>query len=546
MLLKEKCQKCHKDVTLVSSARLGATLLKSYSCGHLFADTIKTKHESFISSIEPFVASFVDEAFEFDRFCDDGGCQFVDFIPESFYSVDRTQCAYEFQRDGVLFIEENGLSCLIADEMGLGKTVQALLAIKRSGKKALICAKGSTIFQWAKMAQKWLSSNPLAVMPIVNRNCIVAGFEAYVISIDLLSRKGVLDKLATLGIEVIIIDECQNFKDANSNRTKALITFIQDNEIKHRIPMSGTPIKNRANEYFVMLNLLHPEIFSSYPRFCRQWLIPNEKGIYTELDPNLLSRFHEVTSKWIIRRRVKDVQKNLPPLTRDFQFMEIEDPLLKNAYNKELYMFQNFLDIAVRVDSVSILGWLAKMRKITGQAKIPWAKEYAEQFMEQTEDSLVLGIHHHVVRDVLYYALEKYNPLKFSGEDSALDKERIKQEFMDKKTRLMIMNIIAGGTGTDGLQHVCHNFVTLERQWSSADEEQFEKRFIRDGQKYPCSGIYPVANGTIDEFFHTKVEEKRRILRDTLGDEAAENYSIEADDNLLRDLAEMTVRNKLK
>lgn len=572
MILKELCPnvKCKVKGQLKSETAIGSKVMKLYSCGH-FEMAEKTnpfdlqgisKAISEVSS-EPLVSHYdvkvsetaltvtFDEMKALAAFDDDGNVLDYASKDESFFSIDRAKSAYEFQIEGVHFAEKTGLNCLIADEMGLGKTVQALIAMKRAKKRTLICVKGSIMFQWAAQVKTWNDDNPLGVMPIVNRDCIIPGFNIYIISIDFLSRKGVLDKLLTLGIELLVVDECQNFKDNSSKRTVALIKLIQGSQIKHKIFLSGTPIKNRANEYFTILNLLAPNHFVSYANFCRYWLIPNEKGVYTRIDPGLLDKFHELTSNWIIRREVKDVQKNLPALTRDYQLIEIDDPLIKNAYNAELDLFQNFMKTGERFNSTMILGWLAKMRAITGKAKIPFAIEYAEQFLDQKEDSLVIGIHHHDVRDVLFhmFSMKGYSPLKFSGEDNQFQKERIKQSFMRGDTRLMVMNIIAGGTGTDGLQKVCHNALVLERMWSSADEEQFEKRFQRDGQSNHVDIVYPIALGTIDEWFDKLVGRsgppmtgKRKIVAETLGDSS---FDPAGDESLLRELTEMTLSHRL-
>lgn len=557
MILKEQCEKKNCTGILKSTVTIGSQTMKVFECGHFALAVAALPDAKNPPSIEdsrtapevaPDVSTYdirVSET-ELSRFDDDGNVLHFTSIDRSFESLDSSMTAYPFQQDGVYFAEQTELNCLIADEMGLGKTVQALISLKRNKKRTLICVKGSIMFQWAAQYKRWVNNHPLGIMPVVNRECIIAGFDVYIISIDFLSRKGVLEKLLALGIELLIVDECQNFKDALSKRTVALIKLIQSSKIKHKLFLSGTPIKNRANEYFTILNLLAPKTFQSYSNFCRHWLIPNEKGIYTRLDPMMIEQFRETTSQWIIRREVKDVQKNLPALTHDYQMIEIEDPLMKKSYNTELDLFQNFMrqHEDERINSTVMLGWLAKMRAITGQAKIPYALEYTEQFFEQKESALVLGIHHHAVRDILFtmFKMKGYDPLKFSGEDNSFQKEKIKQAFIRGENRLMIMNIVAGGTGTDGLQHVCHDFVVLERQWSSADEEQFEKRFVRDGQKYPCNAVYPIALGTIDQWFHDLVETKRQIVGETLGDKG---FDLMSDESLLKELTNKTLANRL-
>lgn len=542
MILKESCQHkgCKVHGVLKSSVNLGSNVIKIFECGHSIVQAAS------VSSITVSDASItvLEESTEIERILSDGKPIYADERYINFKALHCNDEAYAFQKAGVRFAIEADYKCLIADAMGLGKTIQGIFASKEAHKRTLIVVKGSTIFQWAKEIKKWWNDHPIGVMPIMNRETILPGFEIYLISMDFISRKGVIEKLSTLGIELIVVDECQNFKDSSSKRTKALITLIQENEIKHRIFLSGTPIKNRANEYFTILNLLDPARFHSYVSFCRTWLIPNEKGAYTRIDPYMIEKFREVTSKYILRREKQDVLTNLPPLVRDYQYVVIEDPILKNIYNKELDLFANFRNTGAKMNSTQILGWLAKMRSITGQTKIPWAIEYAEQFLDETEDSLALGIHHHAVRDRLYFNFEtkNYHPLKLSGEDDIYRKNYVQEQFNAGNNRLLIINAIAGGVGLN-LQS-CANAVVLERQWSSADEEQFEARFHRDGQKKSVNIVYPIATGTIDEWFHDLIGKKREILKETMGDNYP-SYDPAGDEDLLNDLVETTLRNKL-
>jgi SNF2 family DNA or RNA helicase len=272
--------------------------------------------------------------------------------------------------------------------------------------------------------------------------------------------------------------------------------------------------------------------------------VPNEKGVYTRIDPYRIDKFHEFTSQYIIRREKHEVLRNLPALTRDYQYMEIEDEEIKKIYNSELDLFSNFLNGADKIQQTQLLGWLAKLRAITGQAKVPWAIEYTEQFLDETEDSLALGIHHRSVRDTLFYAFtnRKFNPLKLSGEDDMWQKDRVQEAFNEGRNRLLIINAIAGGVGLN-LQKRCANAVVLERMWNSADEEQFEARFHRDGQQKPVQVVYPIASGTIDEWFHDMVCEKRRIVGNTMGDSG---FNLEDDEASLMELAEKTIANKLR
>lgn len=511
-VIKTKCPICHKQVELKEEVDLGVELLQVYTCGHAFGKD----------------AAHILESHDFK-------------------SLDGKNEAYDYQKDGVKFIESTNYNCLLADGMGVGKTMQAALAIKNNPKlfKVLIVVQSSIVYQWAKAWEHWVDDSDLACFPILGtKGMIPSCFNVYIISRDTLGRKDFYKKILKLGIKTVIIDEVQAFKASNSNRSEALVNFVKEGNIEHKIMLSGTPIMNKASEYFTALNLLSPIHFPNRTRFCREWLVPNEKGIYTRLNPYRIDRFHELTSKWILRREKEDVLKDLPSFRRTTQWIYIDDPDVKESYNRELSLFDNFMNSASRINAIEILGWLAKFRRIVGNAKIPMTQSYISQFLEQNEtEKLYVGIHHETVRETLYEELKLagFNPLQLSGKDSAADKFNLVRQFHSPDHRIMIANILAGGTGLDGIQECCNNAMVMERQWNSAIEEQFEARVHRNGQLKPVTCDYMNAYGTIDQFLDEKVEEKRQILGETL----INGWNLEGDIEGLRSISEKVIANRL-
>lgn len=511
-VIKLKCPQCGKQTEAIAGSELqiGDEILVQYTCGHTFA---------------AFAAETI--------------------VDHTFTSLDGTKKAYEYQEAGVKFLEACNYRGLIADGMGLGKTIQAALAVKNNPEKLLPCliiVQSATTYQWAREWETWVDNSDLAAFPIIGtQGLIPVCFKVYIVSRDTLARKNFYKKLLKLNFKCIIVDEVQAFKNGVSKRTDALQAFLKESKIEHVIMLSGTPIKNRASEYFTALNILAPEYFPNRARFYREWLIPNEKGVYTRLNPYRIDRFRDLTSKWVLRREKEDVLKDLPPFSRYEQFIYIDDPEIKESYNREISLFDNFMQNTARISAIDILGWLAKFRRITGNAKMPFVRSYIEEFMDSNPDEkLCVGIHHESVREALYEELRMkgYNPLQLSGKDSAPDKARIVYQFEQPKNNLLIANILAGGVGLN-LQF-CNTAIVMERQWNAADEEQFEARFHRNGQTKPVSVDYMIAHGTIDEFLSEKVNEKRRIFGETV-----QGWSLESDESALRELSEKIIANRL-
>lgn len=459
-------------------------------------------------------------------------------------NLDRTKRAYEYQVEGLEFIERSNYNCLIADEMGLGKTIQALLALKNNPDlfPVLIVVKATLKYQWLREFRDWCNDELMSCVTIDSTSDMVLPIhKAYIMSMDLFARSSkktgeftILKRLAHIPFKTVILDECHNFKDTGAKRTQGLLEFITSRNIQAKLMLSGTPIKNRAEEYIVPLNLLDPATFKSPTHFRRYWLDE------ARIKEWRLDEFRMTTEKYIIRREKKDVLPDLPSLSRTYEYVEIEDSFAKNSYNQQLTLMENALNNEGMGDPVSILGWLSKLRHETGRAKIPHIIEKAEEFLESTEDDkLCIGIHHEDVRDRIFYGLQSrgYSVLKLSGENDAKAKDRIVSQFRNGN-RVLVANILAGGVGLN-LQF-CHNAFNTERQWTSADEEQFEGRFHRNGQKYPVSMGYLIAKGTIDQFFHEKVIEKRMIHGETV-----QGWDLKSDSKALREIAEQAISSRL-
>jgi SNF2 family DNA or RNA helicase len=586
MKLTHPCPKCKKPARVQSEFPIGNFINYVYACGHIeLRPKLQIVEEISRELNEELSRHKTPEPTEFDLYDDlerwaaDGGfvplpeqkiadtlqLQLENFVNESgiderthesylkalpkyvhpsYFSVDRKKCAYEFQQEGIQFAERTQLNCLIADAMGLGKTIQALIALKRNKQiamPAIAIVRGATLFQWAHEYFDWVDPN-FTCMPIIKRSHIIPGFDFYILSMDMLSKDDVLEKLLTLNLKTIVIDEVQSFKDSSAKRTKGLIKLIELGQIKYKIALSGTPIKNRVTEYGPILNILAPAYFPNLS-LDNSWLSPDEKGRLVRLNPFRQDEFKRLISRWVIRRERFEVLKNLPALTRDYQIIEIEDKNIRNTYNHTLDLFKNWLnDTKSGIDSQSLIGWLAQLRAITGQAKCKNAIEWLRDFLESTDESIAVGIQHHSVRDTLYYVLEQFGlrPLKFSGEDSIYAKADIVRKFTNRANRLLVINSIAGGVGLN-LQ-TCANALVLERQWNSADEEQFECRFHRDGQQKAVTITYMIAKGTIDEFFHDMVLKKRKILVETGIGNAVD---VTTDVDFLKELSNYVVNHKI-
>lgn len=465
----------------------------------------------------------------------------ADYIEFNFKSVCGEFEAWDFQQDGIQFAADSGFRCLIADEPGLGKTIQSSLIIHNTPKlrPVVVAVKSSIAYNWMRELEKWFSSEWTSSTIIRNgKQKLCPGFDVYIISMDLLGKNGMAEKISeVLKPKMLIVDEAHALKDPGSNRTKAVVKLCTLANIEHRIFLSGTPILNRADEYFTILNLIDPLNFPSETRFKIRWLDMDGKRIR----PYLTEQFHDLISKYVIRRPKSLV--NLPEQITSKVFYEIENEDIRAAYNHELDLISNFLRCGgTQASSNTLIGYIMKLRACTGRAKIPRILEMVEQFMDENDPSekLAIGIEHDDVRDTLFLMSKEkgFNPLKISGEDSSFEKDQAALLFNDPSRRLLIINMKAGGEGMN-LQ-MCSNTYLAERPWSYAKELQYISRFHRPGQKNTVYADIVIARGTMDEWIDEKITEKEKIFK-----QVVEGQSWDFNQGELRDLLEKAVSHRL-
>merc|ERR1719268_358999 len=219
----------------------------------------------------------------------------------------------------------NNLNGILADEMGLGKTIQTislltyLMEKKKNMGPFLVIVPLSTLSNWMLEFEKWAPSvttlsykgSPAARRAVQGQ--IRAGrFNVLVTTYEYIIReKAILSKLRW---KYMIIDEGHRMKNHNNKLTVTINTFYSTS---HRLLLTGTPLQNKLPELWSLLNFLLPSIFKACDTF-EQWFnapfaITGEKVELNEEETILIiRRLHKVLRPFLLRRRKKDVESQLP------------------------------------------------------------------------------------------------------------------------------------------------------------------------------------------------------------------------------------------
>lgn len=506
-IIKLTCDQCGKVAVEKSRISFGTSKLVTLECGHMISEEVLSSNG---------VAHVLNKT-----------------------------TLWDYQVNGVKFLEQSNARALLADDMGLGKTVQVLALIKLHQKEltpAVIIAPSTATVQWhTEIREKCGVAGFLTQVIRTGKELAAPGFDIYVTTYDLLKNEKCFD-LVKSQIKLIVIDECQRIKNHLSGRAKAVQAICKDKE--HIIPLSGTPIKNHAGEYFTVLNLIAPRIFPHYATFIERDCDSYNNGWGYKVgglrNPQL---FHEKTKDFILRRTKDEVLPDLPPKTRKFFHCEL-DRRVNKAYGEALEELEKayYDDEASGFERQScMLAIMTKMRQVTGVGKVQNCIEFLQEFVESNDRKIVVFAHHHLAVNLLVEAydswaeennLPKCLNLKAS---SAEEKDRVVQLFKNSPVRVMFASTQAAGEALN-LQF-CSDAIMLERQWNPPNEVQAEDRFHRFGQENKVSITYMIATDTIDEYFTELVESKRAIIASTM-----DNKEIQWDEaSLMSELANVLV-----
>ena len=522
-----KCGYCNKRVTEVKRHRFGDYWSITFDCGH-------TTLTEAIAEIDLTVGDL-----------------------DGFMLIDGRQL-YAFQKDGVKFAVESNGRCLIADEMGLGKTVQALgflWKMQNKKLKLLVITKSTLKYQWSHEAYRFLGEK-LGLNQIIenkNQKPLTNIFNIVIISMDMLRRCAWLEdeEFMKNRFDCVIINETQNIKNPGAIRT-AMVRKLTKN-VPYVIGLSGTPIKNNADEYFTILNILKPERFPSHKAFqhnyVNTWLNGYGQKAGGLKDPEY---FAEKTKDFIIRRTQDEVMPDLPKLNRTYRYAEL-GPEVEKLYNDLMEKFaQEYSKGSMKVfGSGGILEYMTHMRHLTGKAKVEPVVDYVTDFLTQCDRKLVIFRHHNDVHNAVEallcnvcQAMKLSMPIALTSDLSPEQRHEVVTQFKeDPNARVMIASTLASGEGLN-LQF-CSDCIIMEQQWNPANEEQAEARFKRIGSTAGIiNAVYQIALGTIDEYLADLKAGKKHIITEAMtGEKNEQAYN---EEGIMKELAEILVTKGMK
>jgi len=454
------------------------------------------------------------------------------------------------------FLERWGLGACLADDMGLGKTIQFiafLLHLKEQEalkEPTLLVCPTSVLGNWEREVKKFGPTLKVLMHHGDKRPKgkafaqAVKGQDLIITSYALIQRD--LKSLQSVSWQGVVLDEAQNIKNPEAKQSQA----VRQLEPSFRMALTGTPVENRLQELWSIMDFLNPGYLGPRQFFQRRFAIPIEK--YG--DAASLKTLRSLVQPFILRRLKTDraIIQDLPEKQEMTVFCGLSA--------EQAVLYQRLVeDSLAEIESAEgiqrrgmILALLVKLKQICNHPgqflkeatlKEPQRSAKLQRLEEMLEEALSEGD-----RALIFTQFAEWGKLLQPHLEQQLGREifflygstskKQREEMIDRFQHdpqgppIMILSLKAGGVGLNltRANHVFH----FDRWWNPAVENQATDRVFRIGQTRNVQVHKFVCTGTLEEKINEMIESKKALTEQVVG--AGEQWLTELNPDQLRNL----------
>ena len=435
-----------------------------------------------------------------------------------------------YQTEGVLHLAF-GERALLADDMGLGKTVQAIAASAllrdlRGVERVLVVSPASLKAEWEEQIAAF-SDFPATVVfgsPPARR----AAYARHTFFTLCNYEQIVTDRrelLETLRPDLVILDEAQRIKNWQTKTANA----VKKLDSRYAFVLTGTPLENRIDEIYSIVQFLDPELLGPLFRFNRDFYELDERG--RPIGHRNLDVLAERVSSVMLRRRKEDVESELPGRTTKTFFVPMTEAQLE-AYEGYEFLARRLAAVAAKrpltPEEFKLLqGHLACMRMICDTPYILDGRRHECPKMEEIE-RLLPDLLDDPERKVIIFSewvrmLELVRDfaaeagIEFAWHTGSVPQQRRRAEikrFREDPDCRLFLSSESGGVGLN-LQ-AADTVVNMDLPWNPARLEQRIARAWRKHQTRPVNVINLVSEHTIEHRMLGLLDAKRTLAEGVL------------------------------
>ena len=462
-----------------------------------------------------------------------------------------------YQERGYSWMYKNlqmGFGCILADDMGLGKTLQViafLLKLKQEGRfaegRALVVVPAGLLCNWQVEIKKFAPDLTYFAYHGANRklekfdaDLLITTYSTYRLDYKLLSERL---------WQVVVIDEAQNIKNADSEQSKLLRAL----RAPMKIAMSGTPVENRLMEFWTIMDFCNRGFLPSANEFRDKFETPIQKNA----NQAVAEHFKKITAPFMLRRMKTDksIISDLPDKIQQDEYAELT-PTQAALYKKTLDEFMAQLELLEEGSEADsslfkrkglILQMILALKQICnhprtflkeGEAhiadsgKLRLLLDLLTSIQEQGEKTIIFT-QFREMGELLKYKIKQKLDLDadfYHGGCTQNQRNEMVRNFQENSdTKVLILSLKAAGTGLNltAASQVIH----YDLWWNPAIESQATDRAFRIGQTKNVQVHRFITKGTFEEKINALLESKKAIAQMTVN--AGETWLADMDDKQL-------------
>lgn len=450
-------------------------------------------------------------------------------VPAGFDKILRDYQVKGYQ--WLFMLDHMGFGGILADDMGLGKTVQMIALFQRiyedstEKRPSLIICPSSLIYNWEHEIARFapgLSTAVIAGSGRERKNLLKEKPKAllWITSYDLLRRD--VDLYAEYEFRLQVLDEAQYIKNQGTQNARA----VKKIHAVRRFALTGTPVENRLGELWSIFDYLMPGFLYTYNRFHSIFEIPLVK----DQDEHVVTRLHNMTSPFILRRLKKEVLTELPDKcdTVLYPALEGEQKKLYTACALQLKReLEHETDDSFRKKRTMILSSLTRLRELccapslvyenftASNAKMEALMELIHSCLDGGHRILIFSQFARMLNLIEKRLDEEAIPcFTLTGQTGKRERQQLVERFGEGEVPVFLISLKAGGTGLNLTQ--ADTVIHYDPWWNVAAENQATDRAHRIGQTREVNVYRLIAAGTIEENILKLQEAKQNLVDQVL------------------------------
>lgn len=461
---------------------------------------------------------------------------------------------YPYQIEGVKF----GLykkAALIGDEMGLGKTLQAIAiaGLKKEifgFKKILVVTLASLKDQWKREIEKFTDESAAVIAgPAKARQEMYEKNDAFfkITNYEALLRDTLV--ISRHKPDLVILDEAQRIKNFNTKTAEAVKSIPR----KHALVLTGTPLENKLEDIYSIMQFLSPELLSPLWMFAANHFMLAKKKKGHILGYKNLNRLSEKIKPLVIRRKKEEVMAELPDTVVNNFYLDLSDKQAKihSGYISSLIPLMN-KKFLTPMDMRRIQELLLKARqscdstflidrKTNISPKLNELSGLVDEFVVQNNRKVVIFTEWVTMLFLIAKQLSKAGIpfVELSGKVPVNKRQLLIDKFTQDPECKVFLSSDAGGTGLNLQAADC--VINFELPWNPAKLSQRIGRVNRIGQKSRCVNVINfISKNSIEEKIFAGIQLKNDLFKGVFdgGDDIVE-FSREKKNAMLNRLREM-------